>query len=77
MSTIENMASEFSDVIKSKRIFAPEDAYMEHVEIILVGNGPYDLFIPIGRLTIAKMQNKFCSAVQIPSFAYNSPIHIV
>tara|TARA_B100000686_G_scaffold102585_1_gene109889 strand:+ start:11461 stop:12294 length:834 start_codon:yes stop_codon:yes gene_type:complete len=44
MSTIENMASEFSDVIKSKRIFAPEDAYMEHVEIILVGNGPYVLF---------------------------------
>ncbi|MFL2931276.1 MAG: MBL fold metallo-hydrolase [bacterium] len=44
MSAMESLVSKFSDVIRSKRIFAPEDAYMEHVEIILVGNGPYVLF---------------------------------
>ena len=41
---MESSVSKFSNVIKSKRIYAPEEAYMEHVEIILVGNGPYVLF---------------------------------
>lgn len=44
MGVIESLVSKFSNVIKSKRVYAPEEAYMEHVEIILVGDGPYVLF---------------------------------
>ncbi|MED5579768.1 MAG: MBL fold metallo-hydrolase [Nitrospinota bacterium] len=44
MKEKENLMSKLSDVIKSKRIFAPKEAYMDHVEIILVGDGPFVLF---------------------------------